>query len=335
MREHLPAVITLIAQVLRQPALPADGLEEVRKQWLASIDSQRKDPAAIVGNAIDRHGNPYPPSDLRHARSFDAMAAIVSSTTRAQVVAYHRRFVSAAAGELAIVGAMDADAVKAAASAALSNWRQPAAGPTAAYVRAPRPALAVPPARLVFNTPDKANAQMRLVLPLAMTDTDPDAAALRLASYIFGNGPGSRLWKRIRESEGLSYGVGASIDWNEFEPNSTLSGEAIFAPQNQAKVEAGYQDELAKSLRDGFTATELSEGRSSLLAARRLNRSQDDAVAGQMAGNLYLGRRFADAQRIDDAIAALTLEQINAAWRKHVLPAKAVWVWGGDFEKAR
>ena len=330
-RDNLVALLALIGQVVRHPALPADGIEESRRQWLASIDSQRKDPAAIVGNAIERHGNPYPPSDLRHARSFDATAAVVSATTRAQVLAYHRRFVSAAAGELAIVGAMDAPAVQRAAEAAFGNWQQPAAGATVPYVRAPQPATPTPPVRLVIETADKPNAQMRLVLPLALTDTDADAPALRLASYIFGSGPGSRLWKRIRDAEGLSYGVGTWIGWNEFEPNSALQGDAQFAPQNLAKVEAAWKDELAKSLRDGFTAAELAEAKSGLLNARRLNRSQDDGLAGALAGNLYLGRRFEHAQRNDDAIAAMTLEPLNAAWRRHVDPAKAVWAWGGDF----
>ena len=334
-REHLVPLLALIGQAVRHPALPADGMEETRRQWLASIDSQRKDPAAVIGNALERHGNPYPPSDLRHARSFDALAAAVSATTRAQVLAYHRRFVSAAAGELAIVGAMDAPAVQRAAEAAFGSWRQPAAGPVVAYVRAPMPATPTPPVRLLFETPDKANAQMRLALPLALADTDADAPALRLATFIFGSGPGSRLWKRIRDAEGLSYGVGTWIDWNEFEPNSTFNGDAQFAPQNLAKVEAAWKDELAKSLRDGFTATEMAEARNGLLNARRLNRAQDDALAGALAGNLYLDRRFADAQRVDDAIAALTLEQINAAWRRHIDPAKAVWAWGGDFATAK
>jgi len=334
-RENLVPLLALIGQVVRHPALPADGMEETRRQWLASIDSQRKDPAAVVGNALERHGNPYPPSDLRHARSFDAMAVAVAATTRAQVAAYHRRFVSAAAGELAIVGAMDASAAQRAAEAAFGNWRQPAAGPTAAYVRAPTPATATPPVRLLFETPDKANAQMRLALPLALTDRGADAPALRLASYIFGSGPGSRLWKRIRDAEGLSYGVGTWIAWNEFEPNSTLNGDAQFAPQNLAKVEAAWKEELTKSLRDGFTATELTEARNGLLNARRLNRAQDDGLAGALVSNLYLGRRFADAQRVDDAIAALTVEQLNAAWRQHIDPAKAVWAWGGDFAAAQ
>jgi zinc protease len=332
-RQHLPALVALIGQVLRAPAFPAAELEEARGQWLAGIEAQRKEPGAIVGNAIERHVDPHPPGDPRHARSFDELSAAAKAMTRAQVVAYHRRFVSAAAGELAIVGAMDEAAARRAAEAAFGRWLVPAGAPRGgvAYRRIPRPEVASPPARLLFQTPGEANAQMRLSLTLRATDRDPDAAALRVGAFILGDGPGSRLWRRIREAEGLSYGVGAAIAWNEFEPNSKLGGDASFAPQNQAAVEAAWRDELARSVREGFTAAELAEAQRALLARRRLNRSQDDVLAAALAGNLYLGRRFADSQRVDDAIEAVTLEQLNAAWRKHVDPARAVWAWAGDF----
>ena len=63
-----------------------------------------------------------------------------------------------------------------------------------------------------------------------------------------------------------------------------------------------------------------------------MTRAQDSVVADRLASNLYLSRRFDDAQRIDDAIAKLTLEQVNAAWRKHIAPPRIVTAWGGDFK---
>jgi zinc protease len=65
---------------------------------------------------------------------------------------------------------------------------------------------------------------------------------------------------------------------------------------------------------------------------RRLSRAQDAAVAGQLSNNLYLQRRFAFAQQIDDALAALTLQQVNEAWRRHIQPDKLSMAWGGDFK---
>ena len=55
-------------------------------------------------------------------------------------------------------------------------------------------------------------------------------------------------------------------------------------------------------------------------------------MAGTLAGNLYLQRRFALQQRTEDAITVLTVEQVTSALRAYIDPAKWVWVFAGDFK---
>jgi zinc protease len=333
-RERLPAVIALVGRLLREPAFPAEPLEESRRQWLASIERQRKEPDALIGNLLARHGNPYPRGDLRYAPTFDEMEQDVKAVGVEQLQAFHRHFVSAAQGEFAAVGDLDPAAVRSALEQALGGWQRPAAGPQP-YQRVPQPWVPVPAQRFVELTPDKANANLMGTLALPISDRHPDHAALMLANYLFGQGGNSRLWKRIRESEGLSYGVGSGLGWSSIDDNTSWTVTAIFAPQNQGRVEAAFKEELSRSLKDGFTQTELDSGRAGLLNFRRLARAQDRGLAGQLASNLFLDRRFGFAQRVDDAIAALTLEQVNAAWRKYIDPQRVVLAWGGDFDKAR
>ena len=330
-RQHLPAVIALVGRLMREPAFPAEPLEEVRRQWLTGIERQRKEPDAIIANWLARHGNPYPRGDLRHAQDFDEMEQAVRAVTVAQLQDFHRRFVSAAVGEFSAVGDLDAAAVQQALQAALGGWQQPAGG-AATFVRVPRPLVQAPAQRFVARTPDKANANLRGRLTLPLSDRHPDYAALQMANYIFGLSGNSRLWTRIREKDGLSYDVRSSLDWGNLDDNTSWNVSAIFAPQNQPRVEAAFQEELARSLKDGFTAEELAEGRTALLNLRRLSRAQDAAVAGQLSNNLYLQRRFAFAQQIDEALAALTLQQVNDAWRRHIQPARLSMAWGGDFK---
>ena len=215
--------------------------------------------------------------------------------------------------------------------AGFGNWRQPAAGPQA-FKRLPQPLVAVPPLHFMERTPDKANATLQAQLALPLSDLSADYPALSLANFIFGQGDNSRLWQRVRQREGLSYGVGSGIGWSSIDDNSFFTLNAIYAPQNAARVETALREELARSLADGFSAAELESARSGLLAARRLGRAQDAAVAERLAANLYLHRRFALAQQVDEAIAALTLAQINAAWRKYIAPQRLVWGLGGDFK---
>lgn len=330
-RDRLPATIELIGKLLRDPAYPAEAVEEYRRQWLGGIESQRKEPSALIGNLLARHGNPYPRGDLRYAPTFDEMVQDVRAVTPQQLKDFQRRFYSAAHGEFAAVGDLDVAAVRQALDSAFGDWRAPAAG-APVFSRVPNPLVKEQPDRLVALTPDKANANLRAELALPISDRDPEHATLLLANYIFGQGGNSRLWKRIRESEGLSYDVRSVLDWSSIDVNTPWMLSAIFAPQNQPKVEAALKEEIARSLKDGFTQAELDEGRAGLLSYRRLSRAQDGAVAGALASNLYLGRQFAFAQRVDDAIAQVTLPQLNAVWRKFIDPQRLVLAWGGDFK---
>ena len=342
-REHLPAVITLVGKLLREPAFPADALDERRRQQLAGIASQRSEPGAVAANALQRHGNPYPRGDLRYTATFDETVQDVQGLTLAAVRAAHQRFLSAANGEFSAVGDLDAGAVRRALDSALGDWAAPAgvvagaaggagtaqAGP---FVRVPQPWLAPQPTRQLLATPDKPNANLVLDQPLAINDTHADFAALLMANHLLGGDTSSRLWARIREQDGLSYDVRSGLSWNPFELHSRWTASAIFAPQNRPKVEAALQEEVARALKDGFSAAELAAGQTSVLGQRRLGRAQDPAVAGALGSNLYLQRNFALHQLNDDRIAALTLDQVNAALRRYVDPASWAVFWAGDFK---
>jgi zinc protease len=153
-----------------------------------------------------------------------------------------------------------------------------------------------------------------------------------MANYLLGGGGNSRLWKRIREVEGFSYDVRSGISWNPFEANSLWQASAIFAPQNRAKVEDAFREEVARALKDGFSAAELAEGQRGLLNFRQLSRAQDRSVASALANNLYLGRTFEVSARVDAALRRLTLEQVNAALRKYIRPDSFVAAFAGDFK---
>ncbi len=60
---------------------------------------------------------------------------------------------------------------------------------------------------------------------------------------------------------------------SSFEPNTTLSISAIFAPENLARLRAGVQEEVERVLRDGFSSQEVADAKRALLQERRLART--------------------------------------------------------------
>jgi len=326
-KEHLAEAIALVGDLLRNPVFPPDALDELKRQVSADIEQQRKEPESVADNAMSRLGNPYPKGDVRYVSTFDETLSDVGAVTSEQLRAFHKRFYGAARAEFGAAGDMDVAAVRGALEKAFGNWSG-----GEAYTRVPQPLLPIKPQRLVLATPDKQNATLLVRQSVPLSDTDADYPALSMANFLLGSGGQSRLWKRIRESEGLSYEVYSTVSWNSREPHSVWQAGAIFAPQNLAKVEKAFKEELARAIKDGFTAQELAEGKRGLLAFRKLSRAQDRNLAGGLTNNLDLERTFAVSQRVDDALSQLTLEQVNAALRTYVKPDSFVSAVAGDFK---
>ena len=326
-REHLANAIALAIDLLRNPAFPADALDELRRQTLAAIEQQRQEPEGVAELALARLGNPYPRGDVRHARSFEEWAQDVNAVSVEKVRAFHQRFYSPAQAYIAAAGDVDTDVLRLAVTNGVANWKS-----AAGYQRIAHPPLSVPAQRLLLRTPDKQNATMLVRALVPLNDSAADYPALMMANHLLGSGGNSRLWKRIREKEGLSYDVQSFVRWNNFEANSVWTASAIFAPQNLAKVEAAFREEIERVVQSGFTAQELAEGQRGLLNFRRLARAQDGALASSLANNLYLGRTFALAGRVDAALAALTLPEVNAALRKYIKPETFASAVAGDFK---
>ncbi|WP_306564275.1 pitrilysin family protein [Aquabacterium sp.] len=326
-RDKLPATIALLAEMLRQPALPAEALEEVRRQALSDLDAQRKEPEAVLDEALARHGNPYPRGDVRYARTFDEIETDWKGLQLERVKAYYEQFLGASHAQFAAVGDLDTAATVAALTAAFGDWRSPAA-----YVRVPDPFRAVKTTTLQLTTPDRQNAAMTASVSLPLSDTHADYPALMLANHLLGGGGDSRLWNRIREKDGLSYSVYSSIQWNPEEPHSHWVAAANFAPQNRDKVLAAFHEEIARARKDGFSQAEFEAGKRGLLSFRRLSRAQDARLAAGWASNLYLQRTFALSAQVDQALASLTLAQVNEALRRYIQPEQFVLGVAGDFK---
>ena len=327
-RDNAADAVSLLAQLLRTPAFPAAALEELKRQTLAQIQAQRDDPGAIVANALARRGDPYPRGDVRHARTFDERLEDTQTVTLERIKDFHARFYGAAQARFAAVGDFDADALKHALNTGFGDW---VAGESA--TRVARPAFAMPAGREVVRTPDKQNATLGVQLRLPLSDSDAVHPALMLANFMLGSGGDSRLFKRIRERDGLSYSVYSAFDWGDADAHTRWYGGAIFAPSNVDKVEQAYRDELARAAREGFSEQEVAAAKNALLSFRRLARAQDDRLAQALERNLDLDRTFAFAQRIDTALAALQAGPVAQALRTYLKPEAMTFVLAGDFKQ--
>ncbi len=329
-KPNLAAAIKLAAHVMREPIFPESEFEQLKKQTLTGLESQKSDPQALAGVALGQLFNIFPKGDLRHSRSIAESEADTKAVTIEQVRAYHKQFYAATKGEIAIVGDFDEAEMLKTIKEAFGDWK---GGVT--YVRFSSPYKDIAPTTRAIETPDKENAVFIARTNINMQDTDADYAALVIANYIMGGGAGfdSRLVARIRVKDGLSYGAGSQLSVGATDRGASWLGFAISAPQNVEKVEAAFKDEVAKAIKDGFTVAEVVAAKSGILQQRLQGRAQDGGLAAGLASNLYLGRTYAWSAALEAKMEALKADEVSAAFKKHIDPAKITFVKAGDFAK--
>ncbi len=329
-RPNLAESIKLAAHVLKEASFPADEFAKLKQETVTGLEFNRKDPQTVASDKLAEHTRRYALDDPRTRATSQETLMMVEATSREAALDYYKRFVGASGGYLSVVGDFDPVEVKALLEKEFGAWRS-----NTPYTRIPGEVLTPKPADFVINTPDKENAMFLAVQPLAVNDDHPDNAGLILANYIYGANPGSRLFSRVREKEGLSYGVGSQMDIPTFEPGGSMVLYAIAAPANMEKVLASIKDETAKIMKEGFSADEVAKAKTAWLQERQAARASDRNVAGTWTGLMSAKRTFAFSQKYDDAVAALTAEQVNAAFRKHFELSKMTFVRALDQSKLK
>ncbi len=332
-REYLADALALAADVLRNPAFPETEFEQLRVQALTGMEASRQEPGAIAGRALGQYFDPWPAGHPLHSLTLDESLAMMKALKLDDVRAFHRDVYGTSEGEIAIVGDFDPAAVRAQLEQLFAGWQ---AGKPYASIDTRYTDVAAKRER--FETPDKPNAVLLARQNLSLRVTDADYPAMIVANRIFGGGAlKSRLGDRIRQKEGLSYGVSSGIRADDSRSGNDDAGsftvQAIAAPENMAKVEALVREELDTLLKDGITAEELKDAVAGTLTERQQARAEDGTIAGMLTDQLYFGRTMQFTSDLDAKYAALTREQVNAAVRKYLKPdALSVFV-AGDFAK--
>jgi zinc protease len=326
--DNLVPALRLVAEALREPSFPQSEFDELKRASITGTQSQLSDPGANAEIRLSRHLDPYPVGHRNYTATTEERLGWIKKTTLKDAQSCYRELVGATGADLAVVGQFDAQALERSVTELLGSWKSPHP-----FTRVPSQYFDPPPVENDILTPDKANAVLRGGHNVKMRDDDADFPALLLANYLLGGTSTSRLPARVREKEGLSYSTYSGFTASQLDQSAGFRFAAIFAPQNRDRVEKAIREEIARAVKDGFTAEEVESGKKGILEARRLARTQDRALASRIGMYLYIKRTFAWDIELESKIASLTPAEVNAALKKYIDPAKVSLVSAGDFKK--
>jgi zinc protease len=327
-RPNLAAALKIMAEILRSPSFPEAEFGILKRENLERLNTFKTDPQALAGTALRRKLTPYDKDDIRYGPTIEESIERIESLKLDDIRKVYDQI--GAYGELGIVGDCDPEAVTASFRAMFKGWT-----PKVAYQRIDRTYKhAGKGAKESILTPDKANAVYLAGLMYALNDSDPDYAALQVGNYLLGGAPlASRLSNRVRGEQGLSYGIGSMIMADNQDKSARFMIFAITNPVNIGKVDTIITEEVGKFLKDGPSLAETNEGKKAFVEQLKVQRSNDAGIAGQLAGNLHIGRTYQFYSDLEKKILELKPEDVQAAYKKLLDPAKLVIIHAGDFKK--
>lgn len=327
-RKNIDAALDLLLGVWATPSLPAEEFERLKAASIASLEAALKEPTSVASAQVGLRFDNYPAGHPLQPQSLEQQLAETRAVTLEQVRGCVADLGGVAQLRLAAVGEFTPQDIAGIGQkvAGLPRSKTP-------YVRirelaAPDKVDTTP---VVVAMPEKPNATVFGSTLLPLVDDAPDFPALRIATKILGGDAESRIWKRLREKEGLAYGAGSSLSGNSFDPRSRFMLYASAASDKAEAAQASLRDELAKALKDGFTPAEVERAKRAWQQERKTALRAEKSFVGYLSQGLYNGRDFAWLARYDEAIAKLDAKAVTQALRKYLGEAPVVWAIGrGD-----
>ena len=326
--QQTQAVLNLLSTLLREPAFDSKKLERTKDSMLASLQGIKSDPASLASNTLQRSYRPpslYAPGDPREVRTFAQTEALMRVASAQDLHAHWQRFGSAQHGELVLAGPVQLGPVQSQLEKLWGDWKT--SEPQEVWVHEKTTPVGEPLS--VVRVADKANASYVAHIGLSMNELDTDYPALLVATQLLSR---VGLWDRVREKEGLSYGVGAELYAPSFGQAASIAITASFAPKNRDKLRAAVRAVLEEKREKGFGVLEVSFAKTAILSRRAENLAQPGNAITNIANNLRLKRPLDFSDKFTVAYQQLDAAAVNAALKKY-LDLNGLWeVVAGSFE---
>ena len=306
---QLAPALTLLAELVEQPALADAALETERTVALAGLaqlrdDMSRQPSKLALAAAFGDHRYAYPTLGTTEG---------LERCDTAALRAWHERRVRRGHCAVVIVADAPPDEVAAAVRGAFRSLAQ-SERRTAAPIAWPADA------REAMETRDKAQSALALLLPGPRRD-DPRRYAAALLSTV-ASGLGGRFFETLRDRDSLAYSV--HLASRTLQCAGWMLSYLACAPAKEDAARAGLLREWARLAAEPVTPEELARAKAYSLGALAIRQQNAASVLSDIA-DAWLFGTLAELEEEPRAIARLSAGDLHAVARDSFDPARAVW----------
>lgn len=331
-KKNLPAALALLDDLLKNPTFDEAEFDKLKLEEKAGIESNKNDPQILASQRVSKLTSNYPKGHPNYAATSDESLEELAAIKLDDVKKFYADYYGANNSISAFVGELDKTQITGFLQKTFGSWNS-----KATYAPIVPKYFESKGTTETINTPDKTNSVVLGAINVNMSEKNPDFPALFMANELLGGGAflSSRIPKRLRENEGMSYGAGTFMNSNYKYDVIYWGVYAAFNPLYKGRLDSALHQEIDKARAGGFTKDELEKSKASMLEQDKTSLGDNGFLARQLRWYIRDDRDLEDFTNFENKVKALTVEQVNAALRKYFDVSKLVLIYGGDFNKGK
>ncbi len=297
--DSLEQAIALYANIVRDPHLPEDQLDDARMMSIQEIRALADEPTHRVMQRLQQlhYGD-------RLGRSVQGTEAGIEAITQADVQTFFQTNYHAGGAILAIAGDIDQDQVMNWIGAALGDWKLNEFVP-----------LDQPDGKPVYEHIESPSSQTHIGFAFeSIPYGHEEYFKMRAGIGILSDGMSSRLFDRVREQRGLCYTVSASC--HSLPHCGGIFGYAGTTPERAQETLDVTLHEV-KHLIDDLEQSELDRWKVRIESGLIMEQESSRSRASSLASDFLQIGRVITTEELEVAIESLTLDQIRDYWTEH------------------
>ena len=318
LRRHAETLVDLIADMALRPSFAVDELRRLKRRTEGTLRSNTGVADEIARNVV--RSAFYGPG---HPLGESATPPSVRAISLDDIRGYHRTYFRPNVAYLTVVGDVSADEARALAETHFSGWeRAPVPSETYPFPEPPEATRVH-----VAQRPGAVQTLLQIGHTIPLVPSSEDYLPALVMRQILG-GSGGRLFLRLREREGLTYGSYARLSQSR-ELAAIVASANVRTDVTRQAVDSAI--EVLRSVRDERVGEdELARAKAFLSGAYALSLERPETSAEQAVDTALYGLPDDFYSTYLDRIARVTADEVQAAANKYLLPDRLHIVAVGD-----
>ena len=324
LKNDVEEVINLLAEQLRNPAFSEEEFNKLKTQFAGQMKQNLDDPNTQAFNELNRIL--FPENHPNHAPKTETIIADIEKTTLAEVKDFYKKFYGPESMIFVAVGDIDNAQIQKSIETSFGGWNggiKPKQFDAAPKVKGQK---------AIVTIKDKASTSLMVGQATQLKKSDPDYIPLHFANYVLGGNFTARLMYKIRDDEGLTYGI-YSFHTNDIQADGGWYIQGAFNPSLLQKGLESTNREIKNWIEKGITEEELENKKSTIVGQFKVQLSTTNGIANQIHSFLQRGFDVDYLEEYPKLIESLTLEQVNKAIKKYINPENIVTVMAGSIDE--